>query len=155
MREQRKSRDQETRAAMEWQPPSVLPDPLPRDGIVHRWIRVSTMGAPDPTNVSKRMREGWEPCRSDDYPELMIQGEENSTYTKNGNIEIGGLILCRMSAEKAAARDAYFQRLAANQDRAVRQNYKREENPVMPVIDQRKTEVSFGSGSRRAQEEKE
>lgn len=155
MREPRKTRELETRAAMEWQPPSILPEPNAREGIVHRWIRVSTVGAPDPTNLSKRMREGWEPCKATDYPELMLQGDENSMYTKNGNIEIGGLLLCCMSEEKARARDAYYARITSNQDRAVRQNYRREENPVMPVIDQRKSQVTFGSGSRQVQEEKE
>lgn len=155
MREPRKAREVETREAVTWQPPSVLPEPLPRDGIVHRWIRVSAVGTPDPTNMSKRMREGWEPVKADDYPELMIQSDENSTYTKNGNVEVGGLVLCRMSAEKAKARDAYYENLTRIQDRAVRQQYKREEQTVMPVIDQRKSQVTFGSGARQLQEDKE
>jgi len=41
-----------------WQPPSVLPTPTPADGFTFRWVRTSLMGAPDPTNVSARFREG-------------------------------------------------------------------------------------------------
>lgn len=137
MRESRKSREQESRAAKAWQPPSALPEPQARDGIVHRWIRTSSYGASDPTNVSKKYREGWEPCRAEDYPELMVE-------SSNGNIEVGGLILCRMSAEAAATRDRYYTSLAERQEQAVSQNYKRGENPIMPLIDQRRTSVTFG-----------
>lgn len=148
MREPRKNRENETRQAeAAWQPPSALPDPHPREGIRHRWIRISAYGNPDPTNVSKKYREGWEPCPADEYPELMV--ENNS---KSGNIEIGGLILCRMSEEKVAARDKYFEQMTERQEKAVSVNYKREENPIMPLIDQRKTHVTFGSRPEKEQE---
>lgn len=155
MREPRKGREQEQRAASEWKPPSVLPDPDPRDGIVHRWIRVSTLGTADPTNVSKRFREGWEPCRAEDYPELMVEGDRDSRYTQAGNIEMGGLVLCRMSAEQASQRDEYYANQTRIQERAVSQNYKRTEDPRMPLIDSRKTTVTFGGPkpTGKAQEE--
>jgi len=40
------------------------------------------------------MREGWEPVKAEDHPELMMVGNE-----KTGNVEIGGLMLCKMAAE--------------------------------------------------------
>lgn len=154
MREPRKNREQESRETqLQWTEPSALPEPHPRDGIVHRWIRVSAYGAPDPTNVSKKYREGWEPCRADEYPELMIEGDASSKHSANGNIEIGGLLLCRMSSEKAAARDRHFTSLAERQEKAVSMNYKREENPIMPLIDQRRTSVTFGGA--RPEKDKE
>ena len=42
-----------------WTRPEVLPSPTPEDGYVYRWIRVSTQGNVDPTNVSSKLREGW------------------------------------------------------------------------------------------------
>ena len=44
-----------------WQRPETLPSPTPEDGYSYRWIRVSTQGNTDATNVSSKMREGWEP----------------------------------------------------------------------------------------------
>lgn len=147
MRESRKTREQEVRASTSWAPPTALPDPEPRTGIVHRWIRASAYGQSDPTNVSKKMREGWEPCKTEDYPELHI------SETPSGNVELGGLILCRMSEETATQRDLYYENMAARQEQAVSTNYKREENPVMPLIDQRRTQVTFGKQKPTMEEE--
>ncbi|MGB1651231.1 MAG: hypothetical protein ACPHEP_09395, partial [Acidimicrobiales bacterium] len=41
-----------------WQRPEVLPSPTPEEGYKYRWIRVSTQGNVDPTNVSSKLREG-------------------------------------------------------------------------------------------------
>ena len=68
----RASRDDETREAESreapWLPPSVLPDPNQRPGIVHRWVRTASMGQPDPVNISQSFREGWTPVNGADYP---------------------------------------------------------------------------------------
>jgi hypothetical protein len=48
MSKERTKRTAETRESQErskpWTPPSVLPEPEPRDGWVHRWIRTSMAG---------------------------------------------------------------------------------------------------------------
>ena len=48
------SREVETRPSDSWLPASVLPTPAPQDGWVFRYIRTSTLGHADNTNVSKR-----------------------------------------------------------------------------------------------------
>ena len=112
MAENRTPRDlvsREKSARSVYVPPSALPDPTPEPGYVYRWIATHIMGQADPTNVSKKMREGWEPVKAVDHPELMLVGN-----AVTGNVEIGGLMLCKMSAEQAKARDAYY----ANQAQA-------------------------------------
>ena len=60
------TREQETRP-MTWKPASTLPVPQEQEGYKFRWIRRSMMGQEDPTNVSKKRREGWEPVRAEDH----------------------------------------------------------------------------------------
>jgi hypothetical protein len=53
-----------------WAPPSRLDAPAPPTGYVHRWIRVAMRGEDDKINVHQKLREGWEPVRSDEYPDF-------------------------------------------------------------------------------------
>ncbi len=97
--DERTPRETDSREAGEreksWEPPQVLPDPAPQDGWVFRWIRTSIMGNQDNVNASKRFREGWEPVRAEDHPEMMMASDRGSDYA--GNIEVGGLLLCKTS----------------------------------------------------------
>jgi hypothetical protein len=93
------------------------------------------------------MREGWEPVKAVDHPELMLQGNE-----KTGNVEIGGLMLCKMPREMAQARDEYFARQAQAQMESVDNSFMRNNDPRMPLFADRKSTTSrgggFGSGSK-------
>jgi hypothetical protein len=51
-----------------WTPPSSLDAPAPKDGYVHRWIRLEILGTDDTKNVSSKLRSGWELVRADEYP---------------------------------------------------------------------------------------
>jgi len=42
------TRETETRTK-QWQPASLLPDPIPQDGYTFRWVRRSMLGVEDPT----------------------------------------------------------------------------------------------------------
>lgn len=81
-----------------WIPSSILPTPDPQDGWVFRWVRTSAMGQTDNTNVSQKFRDGWVPVREEDHPELHIQSDINSQF--KGNLEVGGLLLCKAPKEK-------------------------------------------------------
>jgi hypothetical protein len=132
-----------------WEPASILPDPDPQDGYVFRWVRTSMVGHPDNTNVSKRFREGWEPVRAEDHPELQIISDVNSDWAQKGGIEVGGLLLCKAAEETVEARREYYARHAASQMQAVDNAYMRENDPRMPVLaPERKTRVAFGRGNR-------
>jgi len=62
MSEKRLDRSLETREkrtrTKAWERPEVLPSPTPEEGYAYRWIRISTQGQADPTNVSSKLREG-------------------------------------------------------------------------------------------------
>ena len=132
-----------------WEPASILPDPEPQDGWVFRWIRTSMVGHPDNTNVSKRFREGWEPVRAEDHPEMQIMSDHDSNWAEKGGIEVGGLLLCKAAKEEVESRQEYYSRHAQSQMQAVDNAYMRESDPRMPVLaPDRKTRVAFGSGSR-------
>ena len=147
---ERKPRDMETRDDSErvksWEPPQVLPDPEPQDGYVFRWIRTSLMGNADNVNASKRFREGWDPVRAEDHPELMLTSDRDSAY--EGNIEVGGLLLCKTSAENVAARSDYYDQLAKRQVDSVDQNYMRDNDPRMPKLNENRSRVTFGGGAK-------
>ena len=51
-----------------WRPPETLPSPDARPGWTHRWIRTSTLGTADPSNISSKLREGYEPLQSRGVP---------------------------------------------------------------------------------------
>ena len=137
------TREVKSRPSDSWIPASILPDPDPRDGWVHRWIRTSTLGESDNTNVSRMMREGWQPVKSEDYPELQLQSDVGSRFV--GNIEVGGLLLCRAPKEKMAQRNDYYQSMAENQMQSVDNNFLRENDPRMPLMKpERSTRTTFG-----------
>ena len=131
---------------MAWAPPETLPSPNPQDGWVFRWIRTSMMGQMDPTNTSAKMREGWEPVKAEDHPELMFNADPNSKF--KGNVEIGGLLLCKAPREMADQRDAYYRQQAQNQMESVDNSFMRERDgrSNMSLFNDKKSSVSFGKG---------
>ena len=153
MRE-RTPRELDTRAAAErpkqWMPPQLLPDPTPEPGYVFRWIRVSTLGSTDPMNVSSKLREGWEPVKASEHPEIHLMGSGEGRFADS--IEVGGLILCKTPKELAEQRDAYYRRQAEGQMDSVDNSFMRESNPKMPLFKERRSEVSFGRGSIQSKE---
>lgn len=140
------TREHETRAPS-WRPPSILPDPKPEPGYVYRWIRTSMVNSADNTNVSKQMREGYVPVRASDHPELMLSADANSRF--KGNVEVGGLLLCKIPEEVAKQREAYYSNMARQQMDSVDNNLMRESDPRMPVLrPERTSRTTFGRGPR-------
>jgi len=128
-----------------WQAPETLPFPDERPGWKHRYIRISTMGVADPSNISSKLREGYEPCKAEDYPEMMVYATTEGRF--KGNIEIGGLLLCRIPTEFMEQRAAYYDKQNKAQMESVDNTFMRESDPRMPLFKQRESKVSFGSGS--------
>ncbi len=138
------SRERAQRPAA-WRPPETLPQPDPRPGWVHRYIRLSTMGTADPSNISSKLREGYEPCKAEEYPEMMMHATTEGRF--KGNIEVGGLLLCRIPEEFLKQRAEYYANQNKAQMESVDNNFMRENDPRMPLFSERKTKVTFGSGS--------
>jgi len=138
------TRDIDSRKKL-WQPADLLPTPNPQEGYEFRWVRKSTTGQADPTNTSRSFREGWEPCRLEDHPELALSVDVDAK--NSGIVEVGGLILCKMPAEMVIARNAYYNKHTAAQMESVDSGLMRENDPRMPLFKDSKSSVSFGRGS--------
>jgi len=149
MTQNRQNRDTETREQTvrkkAWARPTVLPDPIPQDGYKFHWVRVSTMGQPDSTNVSSKLREGWEPVRAEDHPEIFSDAVDDVRF--KDNVIVGGLMLCKAPIELVAERTEYYEKLTESQMQSVDQGLMRENDPRMPLFNDRKTKVTFGKGN--------
>ncbi len=149
MAENRINRDLESREKTTrkkaWQRPEVLPSPNPEPGYGFRWIRVSSLGNTDATNVSSKLREGWEPVKASDHPEITLVTIENDRF--KDNIVIGGLMLCKAPEELVEERNDYYRTQTRSQMQSVDNNLMRENDPRMPLFNDRKTKVTFGNGT--------
>ena len=134
------TRTKESRDMNMYTPPSLLPFPDPEPGIAFRYVATHVLGQADPANVSKRYREGWQPCKAADYPELMLNADAQ------GNIEIGGLMLCKMPLEQARARDEYYANQAGAQMDSVDNHFMRNNDPRMPLFKDKTSTTTRGSG---------
>ena len=138
------TRDKKTRKKV-WQPPSMLDAPDASPGYQHRWVRAEVRGHDDKANMSKRIREGWEPVRAEEYPEFDAPTVEDGKHA--GVIGVGGLILARIPIEIVEQRRQYFEQMANDQMEAVDRNLMRESSSVMPIDKpNRQTRVTFGKG---------
>ena len=148
MADNRLAREVENRESTQrtktWTPPQTLPEPKPQPGWVFRYIRTSIMGVADPSNTSAKFREGWEPVKAEDHPELMHMTDPSSKF--KGNVEIGGLLLCKAPAELMQQRDDYYAQQAKAQLQSVDNNFMRLNDERMPLFSEKKTTVSFGKG---------
>ena len=135
------TREQEARP-MTWKPASTLPVPQEQEGYKFRWIRRSMMGQEDPTNVSKKRREGWEPVRADEYPDYEAPVIDEGKYA--GVIGNGGLMLCRIPEETVHERSADYGNRTREQMQAVDQDLMKDQHPSMPISSSRQSRVSFG-----------
>ena len=145
----RKPRELEDRVLTErpkqWMPPELLPEPDKEPGYKYRWIRVSLLNNADPRNISKAMREGYEPVKMEEQPKFKLLIDPNSRF--NGNIEIGGLLLCKTPEEFVEQRAKYYDDLTKQQTEAVDNNLMRQSDPRMPLFKESKSSASFGKGT--------
>jgi hypothetical protein len=144
----RQNREQEVRSEFQradsWKPASLLPEFNKVPGWAYRWIRTSLLNDADNLNVSARMREGWEPVKLADHPEMKVMVDQNARF-KDG-IEIGGLLLCKIPQEFVDQRKAHYENIAKQQAEAVDNSFMKQNDPRMPLFSEKKSEVKFGKG---------
>jgi len=145
----RTSRELETREKTarkrKWTPPQLLPDPNPEPGYVFRWVRLSTLNNPDAINISSKLREGWEPVKASEHPEITMVAGGATRFPDS--IEIGGLLLCKTPVELTEQRDTYYRHQADAQMNSVDNTFMRENDARMPLFKERTTKVTFGKGT--------
>lgn len=110
-------RETETRPDTAWKPPSLLDAPEPRPGYTQRWIATSIQGKETPDNVYKRMREGWQPRKSDTVKSQLFPTINHGQWA--GSIGVEGMILCEMPEEKFKAMKEYYQGKNLDQNEAI------------------------------------
>ena len=150
MAENRLARELETREtahrASRWEQPTGLPTPQPEEGYSFRWVRTSLLGQFDPTNTSAKFREGWEPVKAESQPHMHVFSDPNSRF--KGNIEIGGLLLCKIPKEFMEQRAAFFKKASADQVQAVDNSFMQQNDARMPLFRDNRSTVTFGSGTK-------
>ena len=148
MTENRITRDFDKREVRErpkqWQPASALPEPDKLPGYDYRWVRVSARMQTDPQNISSKLREGWEAVRMDEQPQFKMLVDPNGRF--KDNIEVGGLLLCKIPTDFMAQRRQYYADKTRSQSDAVDNNFMKENDPRMPLFRERKSTASFGRG---------
>ena len=144
--EKRNSRARETRVKEErkkvWTPPSSLDAPPAPDGYKHRWLRAESMGFDDTSNMSAKLRSGYELVRADQYPDANYPTVQDGKY--KGVIGVGGLLLARIPEEIVESRKEYFARQTKDKSDAIDNDLMKEQHPSMPINNERQTRVTFG-----------
>jgi hypothetical protein len=79
-----------------------------------------------------------------EQPKFQLLADPNSRF--KDNIEVGGLLLCKTPTEFVEQRNAHYQRQTDNQIEAVDNNLMRQNDPRMPLFNERKSTTSFGKG---------
>jgi len=139
------SREKTTRRKP-WAPPSRLEAPAPKEGYRHRWVRTQLRGEDDSINVHTKLREGWEPVRSDEHTNHDFATIEEGKHA--GVIGNGGLMLARIPEETAQERTEYYRGRTREQMTAVDQDLMKEQHPSMPIENSRQSRVTFGGRKR-------
>ena len=149
MTNQKTTRDMQSRELSErpkqWMPPDLLPEPDKQPGFEYRWIRVALLNNSDPRNISSKFREGYEPVMSEEQPKLKLLASRDGPY--KDNIEIGGLLLCKIPEELVALRKEYEENQTNQQASAVDNNLMKQSDARMPIFMERRSDVTFGKGS--------
>jgi len=125
-----------------WTPPSSLDAPPAPDGFKHRWIRAESLGFDDTSNMSAKIRSGYELVRADEYSDEDYPSVEDGKY--KGVIGVGGLLLARIPEEIVESRKAYFAQQTKDQNDAIDNDLMKEQHPSMPINSDRQTRVTFG-----------
>jgi hypothetical protein len=130
-----------------WSPPSKLDAPPAPDGFKNRWIRRETMGFDDRINVTTKLREGYELVRADEHPDYTAPTVDDGKHA--GVIGVGALLLARIPEETVEERNAYYQKRARDQQRAVdNELLKSNAHDSMRINSpERRSRTTFGSRS--------
>ena len=129
-----------------WTPPSSLDAPPAPDGYKHRWIRAESMGFDDSSNMSAKLRSGFELVRADEYSEVDYPTVQDGKY--KGVIGVGGLLLARIPNEIVEARREYFEQQTQDRNDAIDNDLMKEQHPSMPINNDRQTRVTFGGNKK-------
>ena len=128
--------------AEQWAPAGLIPEFVKKMGWAYRWVRTSMAGQADAMNVSSKMREGWEPVKPAEHPEMQLFADPKATHSDS--IEVGGLMLMKTPEEFVTQRTAYYNKATQAQAEAVNNSFMKENDARMPLFSEKKTTTTFG-----------
>ena len=124
-----------------WRPSNLLEAPEARPGMAQRWVATMVLGQETPTNVAKRLREGWVPRDPKTVKEIQhFPTIEHGRFA--GHIGIEGMVLCEMPKEMVKQRNEYYANMTDNLMRSVENDMNRAETPGQPIQRTFKSTVS-------------
>ena len=135
------TRVEKSKLASKWRPSNLLEAPEPRPGYAQRWVATMVLGQETPTNVAKRLREGWVPRDVKSIPD----GQHFPTIEHGkfaGHIGIEGMVLCEIPQEMLDQRNDYYAQMTENLMRSVENDMNKVESPGQPIQRTFKTTVS-------------
>jgi len=135
------TRVEKSKLASKWRPSNLLEAPEPRPGYAQRWVATMVLGQETPTNVAKRLREGWAPRDV----KTIKDGQHFPTIEHGkfaGHIGIEGMVLCEIPQEMLDQRNDYYAQMTENLMRSVENDMNKVESPGQPIQRTFKTTVS-------------
>jgi len=135
------TRSEKSKLVSKWRPSKLLEAPEPRPGYAQRWVATMVLGQETPTNVAKRLREGWAPRDV----KTIKDGQHFPTIEHGkfaGHIGIEGMVLCEMPQEMLNQRNDYYAQMTENLMRSVENDMNKVESPGQPIQRTFKTTVS-------------
>ena len=76
-----------------------------------------------------------------------MYSDPTSNSRFQGNIEVGGLLLCKAPRKMVEERNAYYANQTQAQAEAVDNTLMRQSDARMPIFKERSSKVSFGRGT--------
>ena len=135
------TRVEKSKLASKWRPSNLLEAPEARPGMAQRWVATMVLGQETPTNVAKRLREGWVPRDPKTVKEIQhFPTIEHGRFA--GHIGIEGMVLCEMPTNMVKQRNEYYAQMTENLMTSVEQDMNRAETPGQPIQRTFKSTVS-------------
>lgn len=147
---ERRDRRLDTRADnmrnQEWKPSRLLPEPPFDDDVDYRWVRSKMRGVDDSANVSRKLREGWEPVpkTQDVLDSMRMICDIKSNYPDY--IESSGNILMRRAKSISRQASKFMAQKAQDQIDAVDNDLMKLNDSRMPLFNNSRTDITYGKG---------
>ena len=127
-----------------WSPANTL-ETLPDGDFEYRWVAESVNGMPTPSNVQKRLQQGYERVMRHEVDTIAMNEDDGTGFAKRQ-----GLILMKLPKNFAAQRDAYYADKSAERARTIHEMHGNAIPEEMRVHEDRGSRALKGADAGRA-----